>query len=99
MASIDEADDYNSASDSDFGGSLSASSASDSEGGTTKAQKRKAEGIEDSGDEKIVKEGGRKRRKKGKGKGNGEVGDGGEGDGGEGEGVGMRVRTRSGRGR
>ncbi len=88
-------DDYDSAADSDFDTSLSASSASDSEDGASKGHKRKAEEAIDSGDEKIVKEGVKKRRRKGK-KGKGDRG---EADEEEVEGgVGLRVRTRSGRG-
>ncbi len=88
-------DDYDSAADSDFDASLSPSSASDSEDDTTKGHKRKAEDEVDSGDEKIVKEGTKKRRKNGK---KGRGADGGADKEEEGDGVGLRVRTRSGKG-
>ncbi|KAL8867587.1 MAG: hypothetical protein Q9174_005570, partial [Haloplaca sp. 1 TL-2023] len=90
-----EEDDYDSAADSDFGGSLSPSSgdnsaASDAEG--AKASKGKVSGrrkraIEDSGDEGIVKEGTKKRRKKGKAAKGVEEGT-------EESAIGMRVRDR-----
>ncbi|KAI4222072.1 MAG: hypothetical protein L6R36_006431 [Xanthoria steineri] len=65
-------EDYDSAADSDFGGSLSPSSgdeSSASEAGGTKGAKsrsRQKRSIEDSGDEGVVKEGKKKRRKKDK---------------------------------
>ncbi|KAL8668487.1 MAG: hypothetical protein Q9168_006880 [Polycauliona sp. 1 TL-2023] len=65
-------EDYDSAADSDFGGSLSASSgdeSSASEGDTVKGPKSRGHrkrSIEDSGDEGVVKEGRKKRRKKDK---------------------------------
>ncbi|KAL8828368.1 MAG: hypothetical protein Q9170_006636 [Blastenia crenularia] len=86
-------DDYDSAADSDFGGSLSPSSgddssASDGEGAKgAKAKSRKKRSIEDSGDEGVVKEGTKKRRKKAKG------GHGAE-EGTEESAIGMRVRDR-----
>ncbi|KAL8767227.1 MAG: hypothetical protein Q9209_006232 [Squamulea sp. 1 TL-2023] len=65
-------DDYDSAADSDFGGSLSPSSGDDSsaseteEAKNTKTKGRKKRSIEDSGDEGVVKEGKKKRRRKDK---------------------------------
>ncbi|KAL8860848.1 MAG: hypothetical protein Q9178_002878 [Gyalolechia marmorata] len=65
-------DDYDSAADSDFGGSLSPSSgdessASEAEGAKgVKTKSHKKRSIEDSGDEGVVKEGKKKRRKKSK---------------------------------
>ena len=65
-------EDYDSAADSDFGGSLSPSSgdeSSASEAGGIKAAKSRSHrkrSIEDSGDEGVVKEGEKKRRKKNK---------------------------------
>ena len=88
-------DDYDSAADSDFDASNQISSASDSEHDATKGKKRRAVDQIDSGDEKIVKEGIKKRRKKGEDRKTDEDGAHGEADEG---GVGLRVRTRSGRG-
>lgn len=65
-------EDYDSAADSDFGGSLSPSSgdeSSASEAGGIKGAKSRSHhkrSIEDSGDEGVVKEGKKKRRKKDK---------------------------------
>ncbi|KAL8644827.1 MAG: hypothetical protein Q9226_007575 [Calogaya cf. arnoldii] len=65
-------EDYDSAADSDFGGSLSPSSgdessASEAEGlKDAKPRSHKKRSIEDSGDEGVVKEGKKKRRKKDK---------------------------------
>ncbi|KAL8801808.1 MAG: hypothetical protein Q9182_004215 [Xanthomendoza sp. 2 TL-2023] len=65
-------DDYDSAADSDFGGSLSPSSGDESSGSDgegakdSKAKGHKKRSIEDSGDEGVVKEGTKKRRKKAK---------------------------------
>ncbi|KAL8678302.1 MAG: hypothetical protein Q9186_005322 [Xanthomendoza sp. 1 TL-2023] len=67
-------DEYDSAADSDFGGSLSPSSgdeSSGSDGEDAKGSKPKSKGskkrsLEDSGDEGVVKEGRKKRRKKAK---------------------------------
>ncbi len=65
-------DDYDSAADSDFGGSLSPSSgdessASEAEGPKgVKTKSHRKRSIEDSGDEGVVKEGKKKRRKKSK---------------------------------
>ncbi|KAL8818345.1 MAG: hypothetical protein Q9223_002996 [Gallowayella weberi] len=67
---ISKDDDYDSAADSDFGGSLSPSSGDESSGSDgegakdSKAKGPKKRSIEDSGDEGIVKEGKKKRRKK-----------------------------------
>ncbi|KAL8850259.1 MAG: hypothetical protein Q9221_004769 [Calogaya cf. arnoldii] len=65
-------EDYDSAADSDFGGSLSPSSgdessASEAEGlKDAKSRSHRKRSIEDSGDEGVVKEGKKKRRKKDK---------------------------------
>ncbi|KAL8711181.1 MAG: hypothetical protein Q9220_004326 [cf. Caloplaca sp. 1 TL-2023] len=89
-----EDEDYDSAADSDFGGSLSPSSGDDSsasEGQATKGPKskdRKKRTIEDSGDEGVVKEGKKKRRKKTK------AGQDGKEEGTEESAIGMRVRER-----
>ncbi len=86
-------DDSDSSADSDFGGSLSPSSAdessaSDTEGAkATKTKARKKRSIEDSGDEGIIKEGKKKRRKKGKAGHDAEEGT-------EESAIGMRVRDR-----
>ncbi|KAL9004445.1 MAG: hypothetical protein Q9188_002744 [Gyalolechia gomerana] len=86
-------DDYDSAADSDFGGSLSPSSgdeSSASDGERPKAAKgrsRQKRSIEDSGDEGVVKAGKKKRRKKGKEGYNAEEGT-------EESAIGMRVRDR-----
>lgn len=78
-----EASDYDSSADSDFAGSLSASS-SDSETGT-KGKKRKGRpGDVDSGDEGVIQEASKKKRKT-KGRKDAEI---------DGEVVGMRVRRR-----
>ncbi|KAI4255099.1 MAG: hypothetical protein LQ352_002728 [Teloschistes flavicans] len=67
-----ENDDYDSAADSDFGGSVSPSSGDDSSGSDsqgkkgTKSSGRRKRSIEDSGDEGVVKEGKKKRRKRDK---------------------------------
>ncbi|KAL9024181.1 MAG: hypothetical protein Q9196_006707 [Gyalolechia fulgens] len=86
-------DDYDSAADSDFGGSLSPSSGDDSSASDgarakgTKGRSRKKRSIEDSGDEGVVKEGKKKRRKKGKADHDAEEGT-------EESAIGMRVRDR-----
>lgn len=86
-------DDYDSAADSDFGGSLSPSSGDDSsasgheEPKGAKGKSRKKRTIEDSGDEGVVKEGKKKRRKKCE-----EAHDADEGT--EESAIGMRVRDR-----
>ena len=65
-------DDYDSAADSDFGGSLSPSSGDESSASEAEASKgaksrsNRKRSIEDSGDEGIVQEGRKKRRKKDK---------------------------------
>ena len=90
-----EEDDYESAADSDFGGSLSPSSGDDSsaseaegaKGSKIKGSSRKKRTIEDSGDEGVVKEGTKKRRKKDKAAKTGEEGT-------EESAIGMRVRER-----
>ncbi|KAL8931343.1 MAG: hypothetical protein Q9216_007226 [Gyalolechia sp. 2 TL-2023] len=91
---VPQDDDYDSAADSDFGGSLSPSSgddssASDREGAKAakKGKSRKKRSIEDSGDEGVVKEGKKKRRKKGKADHDAEEGT-------EESAIGMRVRDR-----
>ncbi|KAL8641434.1 MAG: hypothetical protein Q9228_001753 [Teloschistes exilis] len=67
-----ENEDYDSAADSDFGGSLSPSSGDESSGSDdqgkkgTKSNGRRKRSIEDSGDEGVVREGKKKRRKKDK---------------------------------
>ncbi|KAL9596083.1 MAG: hypothetical protein Q9219_006031 [cf. Caloplaca sp. 3 TL-2023] len=86
-------DDYDSAVDSDFGGSLSPSSGDDSSGSDgekakdMKGKSRKKRSIEDSGDEGVVKEGKKKRSKKNK---DGQKGE----EGTEESAIGMRVRER-----
>ncbi|KAL8785624.1 MAG: hypothetical protein Q9213_003278 [Squamulea squamosa] len=68
--SVPGEDDYDSAADSDFGGSLSPSSGDDSsaseneEAINTKNKSHRKRPIEDSGDEGVVKEGKKKRRRK-----------------------------------
>ncbi|KAL8993353.1 MAG: hypothetical protein Q9169_006405 [Polycauliona sp. 2 TL-2023] len=65
-------EDYDSAADSDFGGSLSPSSGDESSASEAdkskgvKAKSQRKRSIEDSGDEGVVKEGKKKRRKKDK---------------------------------
>ena len=66
-------EDYDSAADSDFGGSLSPSSGDDESSASeaeaskgAKSRSNRKRSIEDSGDEGIVKEGKKKRRKKDK---------------------------------
>lgn len=88
-----EDDEYDSAADSDFGGSLSPSSGDDSSGDdgegkrATAGKGRKKRSIQDSGDEGVVKEGKKKRCKKGR--------DGREAEEGtEESAIGMRVRDR-----
>ncbi|KAL8721037.1 MAG: hypothetical protein Q9181_007792 [Wetmoreana brouardii] len=86
-------DDYDSAADSDFGGSLSPSSGDESSGSDGEGAKgarsktRRKRTIADSGDEGVVKEGKNKRRKKDK------AGDK-EEEGTEESAIGMRVRER-----
>ncbi|KAI4201116.1 MAG: hypothetical protein LQ350_003430 [Teloschistes chrysophthalmus] len=87
-------EDYDSAADSDFGGSLSPSSGDDSSGSddqgkkSTKSSGRRKRSIEDSGDEGVVKEGKKKRRKKDKAASKEED------EGTEESAIGMRVRDR-----
>lgn len=87
-----EDDDYDSAADSDFGGSLSPSSGDESAESDDEAARgakgkgRRKRAIEDSGDEGVVKEGKKKRRKKEKAA-HGEEGT-------EESAIGMRVRER-----
>ncbi|KAI4161229.1 MAG: hypothetical protein LQ342_005020 [Letrouitia transgressa] len=83
-----EDDDYDSAADSDFGGSLSPSSGDESSGDEGQKSKSRKRVIEDSGDEGIVKEGKSKRRKKAKG------GAKEKNEGLEESAIGMRVRER-----
>ncbi|KAL8699366.1 MAG: hypothetical protein Q9201_006041 [Fulgogasparrea decipioides] len=86
-------DDYDSAADSDFGGSLSPSSGDDSsesdregaKGETSRTRRKRT--LEDSGDEGVVKEGKKKRRKKDRAADKEEEGT-------EESAIGMRVRER-----
>ncbi|KAL8686495.1 MAG: hypothetical protein Q9218_007062 [Villophora microphyllina] len=88
-----EADDYDSAADSDFGGSLSPSSGDESSGSDgegikgVKSKGQRKRTIDDSGDEGVVKEGKKKRRKKDKAVSKEEEGT-------EDSAIGMRVRDR-----
>ena len=59
-----EDEDYDSAADSDFGGSLSPSSGDESSGDEGHRKNSRKRDIEDSGDEGVIKEGNKKRRKK-----------------------------------